>query len=544
VRFVSLLFADRPRPDEAHVDAPEHFTDLALDQVVAGATAHRDEHHLTPLWHLPLRDRELIGYRQAVFADLDRPPVRQALEAFAVASGEIGRQLGPNRRAASSWQARRWVLNAAARYCHAIAALADALPAAHPRSAALTELAAWLQRYVASDEFTTLRQDAARVLKLLSGIRYNILLRGLKVTVEAFDDEADLTEQVTATFEKFRQAPARDFHSQLPNPYLDPVTAQVSNLVAKLFPDQHTELAHFATDHADFLDPTIDLLARELQFFLGYHAYLTQIREAGLPVTLPRLGPRGELEATDTYDLALATSLIAEQKPVVTNDVALAGSERILVVSGPNQGGKTTLARTIGQLHYLTSLGCPVPGRHVSLAVPDSIFTHFERQEDLTTLAGKLEDDLIRIHRIVEAVTGDSVVILNEIFSSTTLEDARMLSIDILTRLADVDAICVCVTFIDELSRLNDKTVSMVATVDPHDPAIRTLKLVRRPADGRAYALALAGKYELTYDQLTRQANGGRGPDRSTPDRAPATAATAPPTPPHVSSVPHDATTS
>jgi hypothetical protein len=528
VTFVSVLFADSPRPDEARAAAPEHVSDLALDRIIAGATQGRDEHHLTPLWYLPLRDADLIRYRQAVFADLDEPRIRQTMEAFAAASGQIGRQLDPNRRAATSWQARRWVLNAAARYCQAITALAHDLAASKPRSLALIDLAAWLERYVAGEQFTTLRHDVAAVLQQMDGIRYNILLRGLKVTVEAFDDEADLTDQVISTFTKFRQGAPKDYHSQLPNRYLDPVTARISTLVARLFPDQHAALTRFAIEHASFIDPTIDLLARELQFYLGYRAYLDRMRDTGLPVTLPELGPRGELAATDTYDLALAASLSAEGTTVVTNDVALAGTERILVVSGPNQGGKTTLARTIGQLYYLASLGCPVAGRQVRLAVPDGIHTHFERQEDVTTLAGKLEDDLIRIRRIVDATTGDSVVILNEIFSSTTLEDARLLSADILTRLAKLDAVCVCVTFIDELSRLNDKTVSVVATVDPEDPAIRTLKLVRHPADGRAYALALARKYGLTYDQLTTQ-RASTGPDR--PDGH-GTAPALPPPPP------------
>jgi hypothetical protein len=509
--FVSLLFADKPRPNEATAARPEHFGDLALDQVVAGATAGRDEHNLTALWHLPLRDRRLINYRQAVFADLEIAAVRDALEAFAEAAGQIGRHVSSKQRATTSWQARRWVVNAAAYYCRATAALAAALPAAGPRSQALIDLSAWLDRYVASEQFRTLRRDVTSVMRVLNDIRYNILLRGLKVTVERFDDEADLTEQVSSTFEKFRQAPDRDHHSPLPNAYLDPVAARISGLVAKLFPDQHAQLARFATEHAQFVDPTIDLLARELQFFLGYRAYLSRVHDAGLPTTLPEFVARGALEATDTYDLALAASLVGEGTKVVTNDVALTGAERILVVSGPNQGGKTTLARTVGQLYYLASLGCPVAGRRVRLAAPDAIYTHFERQEDVTTLAGKLEDDLLRIRRIVDAATAESVVILNEIFSSTTLEDARLLSTDILTRLADLDAVGLCVTFIDELSRLNEKTVSMVAMVDPDDPAVRTLKVERRPADGRAYALALARKYGLTYDQLTAHTRGRHG---------------------------------
>jgi DNA mismatch repair ATPase MutS len=130
------------------------------------------------------------------------------------------------------------------------------------------------------------------------------------------------------------------------------------------------------------------------------------------------------------------------------------------------------------------------------------MLTHFEREETLKSHRGKLHEELIHIHDSLEAATTRSILILNEVFTSTTLKDSLFLSRRIMEQIAKLDALCVCVTFLDELASLGEKVVSLVCAVDPRDPSVRTFKIERRPADGLAYARSLAEKHRLTYENL------------------------------------------
>lgn len=524
-----------PRSREEVVQEPAFFHDLNLDQIVTAITRDQADYDLNPLYRLPLTDVDTISYRQGVFRDLEQTDAVRVLRAFADqrvvfhSKYRVG-ELHEDDHGLLHYYRERFFLNAVDDYCSAVVDLTAGLAALSRRSQALGRIAEYLDGYIRSPAFRSLHDETRRLQTALNDVSYVVAIRGDRLTVAHYDNEPNYGDQVAVTFARFQQTQdhlssdrahqvrgeryqLRDWEAYAGTGVLD--------LVAKLYPDIFAALDDYCAQRLDYLDPVVAVLDHDIHFYLTYLAFITPLRAAGLCFTLPQLSTTEKSErALDTFDLALAHKLHGPPKPssrrgndqrhegrVVCNDITMYGAERILVVSGPNNGGKTTLARTFGQLHYLARLGCPIPGRASQIFVCDQIFCHFERAEDSTTMVGRLQTELDRLRDDFAVATPNSVIILNEIFNSTTAADALYLSRQILERVTALDALCLCVTFLDELSTLNDKTVSMVSTVVPDDPATRTYRVVRRRADGRAYARAIAEKYGLEFDHLAAQLN-------------------------------------
>jgi DNA mismatch repair protein MutS len=500
--MTSILYPD----DGEHageVDEPEFFADLNLDHIVDAVTGGYEAFELGPFFWAPLHDPAAIRYRHEVLRDLERPELLDAVRSFARGMHEVRARLAQADKLYYRRQRQRFLLDAVAIYCETLSSLTRELDALELRSRALLDLRDYLKRYIAGETYTALASETARVKEVLAGVRYEIHIKGSRVTVRGYQDLTDLSAAVERTFEKFRRGAVKDYRVGYRSyAELNHVEAQILDGVAQAHPVQFAELDRFCDRHSDFTDSVVERVDREVHFYVSYLQYVEPLRSRGLRFCYPTVSDSKEIEAHDAFDLALATKLAEQNASVVCNDFQLTGPERILVVTGPNQGGKTTFSRMFGQLHYLASLGLPVPGSEARLFLPDRLYTHFEREEALETLRGKLEDELVRIHEILGRASSESILIMNESFTSTTLEDSLRIGGEVLREIIELGMICVCVTFVDELASLGESTVSMMSTVEPGDLAVRTYKIVRKPADGRAYALALADRHGLTYDQL------------------------------------------
>jgi DNA mismatch repair protein MutS len=479
------------------------LADLNLDGVVAAIAGPDDDERLSSLYRTPLHDTESVAFRHEVFADLEDEARRLELAAAARAILAVRRQLGATRDARLRRPAQIRRLDAACRYVGAVDALTASRALAGASSRGLTRFARYLASYVASEAYRALARDVTACRAGLDGLEFGLRLEGPDVEVSRFEGEADYSEEVLATFERFARGAAADYRVRFrAEPAADHVHAQIVDRVARLHPAEFAALDEVDARHAGFLDARLEAFARDLRFYLAYLEFLEPLRAAGVATCYPLVVDEPVASATDAVDVALARAMGPTRAPV-PNSFSLDGAERVIVVSGPNQGGKTTFARLFGQLHHLASLGVPVAAASARLGLFDRVLTHFEGEEDATDDRGRLEADVAAVREVLTAATASSVVVLNEAFSSTALADALDLGRRALSRVVALGARCVYVTFVDELARSGPAVVSAVSTVDPDDPVVRTFRIVRAPADGRAYAESVARAFGLTYEQLS-----------------------------------------
>ena len=501
--YHSILFETIDnRVSEEACTMPAFFADLNLDQIIQEILAGKEEYHLEEFFYSSLKDLSAISYRLEVMKELESTELFNNIVTFSGKMKRIREYVGFSKEIHNPYQREKWLLDAVSLYCNTIFNLHDSLMSMDLQSKGLSLFNHWLTEYLDSDYFKMLFTDTNNLCKEFDSIKYCVKIESDKVVVECDENEEDYCTSISNTFRHINEA-EWDYKIRF---FTDVEMCALENSILEIVRNMNLEvfnkLEEYYEKHANFLDDTIKNFDREIQFYILYLEFIGKLKHSGLDFTYPCVSHTKRLDVTGGYDLALAYKNQGAGTHTISNDFNLDTGERIYILTGPNQGGKTTFARAFGQILFLASIGCPVPCRKAELFLFDHIFTHFSVEENLSTNTGRLKEELLRLKNIMDQVTANSIVIINELFATTTSHDAYTMGKKVLDHFISLDCICLYVTHIHELSQISDRTVSLIATVLSDQEAIRTYKIIRKPADGRAYANAIVEKYNLSYSQI------------------------------------------
>ncbi len=206
---------------------------------------------------------------------------------------------------------------------------------------------------------------------------------------------------------------------------------------------------------ADAVEAFLRQLRDELAFLLGAIRLERRLAGAGLDTCLPQVVVAPEASApprwrgSGLYDPALALRI---GTAVVPGDLDADGAA-LVVVTGANQGGKSTLLRAIGTAQLLAQAGLFVPARELRLELRPWVYVHFGREEDRRLRRGRLEEELERMRRITERIRPGDLLLANESFASTNEAEGSALAHGVFTALADAGVRVVAVTHLYELAQ-------------------------------------------------------------------------------------------
>ena len=267
------------------------------------------------------------------------------------------------------------------------------------------------------------------------------------------------------------------------------------------------QVANALAQSCDHVRAFFTALRTELAFYIGCLNLHTQLTSRGEPVCFPDPAPPGgwELSARGLYDPCLSLSITGR---CVGNDIT-AGGMRLVIVTGANQGGKSTLLRGLGLAQLMTQAGMFAPAESLRVTVRGGVFTHYKREEDATMRMGKLDEELSRMSGVIDQITPGCLLLCNESFASTNEREGSRIARQITRGLIEAGVQVVYVTHLYDLAHGFYR--------DQRDSAL-FLRAERRPDGRRTFRLTPGEPLPTSHGaDLYRRVFGPAGQDGAEP---------------------------
>lgn len=523
--YFSVL--DLEEPESINVSRPGFFADLNLDQVTDRIQLQSPQYDILKMYYRFPLDEACVEYRRRIYEDIKQAEVYACLQGF---SGEMRKAAAAaaNREAVkTALQEKAWHAAAAHRYCAAVSGLQAALSGCELRSEGLKRLSAYLDSCTEQEAFRKCREEAVSIQRMREELHLRLEIEDNRILVTRGTGQGacgKANEHGREAGEQAAEAGKLTLFSV--GPQASPLEEAVLEAFRRRNPELFDRIEEFGERYTVYEDPVILRLEQEIQYYLAFWRFEEKLKEQGFAFCAPdreeaqsrkETQSREEAQskkaaqsmmATGLYDLALACANCARGRTVVSNDFAYEKGERFFVVGGPNQGGKTTFARSLGQLVYFAGMGLDVSAARASVPCFSALLTHFSAEESLGSGKGKLKEELTRLAPMMKEQAEGAFVIINELFTTAAHYDGCVMGKRVLEHFIGKGCMGVYVTHLKELGASIEGVAALTAMLDGSPERRRTYKISRERMEDVGYAEDIVKKYGLTYPELRRRLTG------------------------------------
>lgn len=237
-------------------------------------------------------------------------------------------------------------------------------------------------------------------------------------------------------------------------------------------------VANALAQSVDHVESFFQALRTETAFYVACVNLHEQLTTRGQPACIPVAVPEGERvhSFAGLYDVSLVLNAASE---VVGNDVNADGRSAV-IITGANQGGKSTFLRSVGQAQLMMQCGLFVGAESFRAGISPAVFTHYKREEDATMKSGKFDEELARMSEIADHLVTNSLLLFNESFAATNEREGSEIARQILRALLENGMKVFFVTHLFEFAhRLEDQGVDvMFLRAERNADGTRTFRLI------------------------------------------------------------------
>jgi len=297
--------------------------------------------------------------------------------------------------------------------------------------------------------------------------------------------------------------------------FLEPLAAvELNNQLVQLREDEAAEIARILNELTDEVRAQLEPLRAAAQAIAEFDALFARARFArDFDCAVPEFTEALELRLDSVRHPVLEEKLRREGRPIVPVTLALGGDERVLVISGPNTGGKTVALKTVGLAALAAQAGIPVAAARAILPVFEYVLADIGDEQSIAADLSTFSAHMLNLKAMLERATPRSLVLADEMGTGTAPEEGAALAVSLLEEFRAKGSLVLATTHHDRLKTYASTTPGVVnAAVEFDEAELRPTYRLMLGVPGGSSGIAIARRLGVA-ERIIERARGLLAPE-------------------------------